>query len=605
MNSKKSLNGGVEKTFTEKEEKEVSPEHPKVIESFLSEFIKNCSDASDFLSSHIREAENLKERLYKGRLHLAVVGQFKRGKSTFINALLQAEILPTSVVPATAIPTFIEFGSEPKCTIFFKNESKKTYNTTRPEELRDFLSRYVTEKHNPHNREGVERVVVSYPSPLLQTGLVIIDTPGIGSTHTHNTEATLRFLPQCDVTFIILSPDPPITEIELSFFKKLISKVSRVFVVINKKDLLSSKELEELTHFISEVLISKANFPRDISIISVSSKEALTNRGENSFLTSGYKELWEKLSTFIKLEKDRSLEKAIKIKLSNLLSDAIFSLNLAITSLTSPICEVEQLLEKLKKIQETIKREEAQIIDLLVGDQKRLCSLLEEQAKQLRKESEEFLYKIIENSEDKRIFESMERVRNIVSENVNIFFDKKLEEMSILFDKKVREILSSYNEKVNNIVEDIREKAAEMFGIKYARRDRSLSMEIEHTPYWTTDKWSSSLSPFPEGFFDGLLPKTLKIKVIKKRTSRYIEEIVMSNVENLRYATLLNLNATFRKFQYELKNAIKDVVEITSGIIESAIKKRSVLAEENKNIIDNIKTITFKLEKQKEELSVE
>ncbi len=55
---------------------------------------------------------SLRARLEEGRFHLAVLGQFKRGKSTFLNAFLGEALLPTSVVPLTAIPTFVEYGPE-------------------------------------------------------------------------------------------------------------------------------------------------------------------------------------------------------------------------------------------------------------------------------------------------------------------------------------------------------------------------------------------------------------------------------------------------------------------------------------------------------------
>jgi ribosome biogenesis GTPase A len=55
---------------------------------------------------HIQRLEELEKRLSQGRFHLAVLGQVKRGKSTFINALLGEEVLPSSVIPLTAIPNF-------------------------------------------------------------------------------------------------------------------------------------------------------------------------------------------------------------------------------------------------------------------------------------------------------------------------------------------------------------------------------------------------------------------------------------------------------------------------------------------------------------------
>ena len=64
---------------------------------------------------------DLRERLAGGRLRIAVLGQFNRGKSSFINALLRVPILPVSVLPITSVPTTIAFGEKNTCTITFSN----------------------------------------------------------------------------------------------------------------------------------------------------------------------------------------------------------------------------------------------------------------------------------------------------------------------------------------------------------------------------------------------------------------------------------------------------------------------------------------------------
>ena len=61
-------------------------------------------------AAHARRLDELEKRLSQGRFHLAVLGQVKRGKSTLLNALLGEDVLPSSVVPLTAIPTFIQYG---------------------------------------------------------------------------------------------------------------------------------------------------------------------------------------------------------------------------------------------------------------------------------------------------------------------------------------------------------------------------------------------------------------------------------------------------------------------------------------------------------------
>ncbi|MDN5344604.1 MAG: hypothetical protein PWQ18_715 [Clostridia bacterium] len=88
----------------------------------------------------------------------------------------------------------------------------------------------------------LSQVEVFYPSPLLSKGVVLIDTPGIGSTFRHNTEATLNFLPQCDAALFLVSADPPITEVEVEFLKAVRSRVTHLFFILNKVDYLNLEQ---------------------------------------------------------------------------------------------------------------------------------------------------------------------------------------------------------------------------------------------------------------------------------------------------------------------------------------------------------------------------
>jgi hypothetical protein len=154
-------------------------------------------------------------RLDAGRFHLAVLGQFKRGKSTLLNALLEEAILPRSVVPLTAIPTFVQAGSTLAARVVFQGErTPETCRGDGAEEFRRFVTAFATEEGNPKNELGVSCVEVTHPAAILREGVVLVDTPGIGSTFRHNPEATLNFLPQCDAALFLVSADPPITQVE-------------------------------------------------------------------------------------------------------------------------------------------------------------------------------------------------------------------------------------------------------------------------------------------------------------------------------------------------------------------------------------------------------
>ena len=108
--------------------------------------------------------EELREKIETNAFNLVVVGQFKRGKTSLINALLGADILPVAVVPLTSIVTIMTYGEALRIKVFF--------NDGRVMEIKpESLSEYVTEKGNPKNLKDVSEVVITYPSPYLKDGV--------------------------------------------------------------------------------------------------------------------------------------------------------------------------------------------------------------------------------------------------------------------------------------------------------------------------------------------------------------------------------------------------------------------------------------------------
>lgn len=270
---------------------------------------------SDFQADAERLGK-LAERLQEGRFHLAVLGQFKRGKSTLLNALLGEEVLPAAVVPLTARPTFIRHGEQRRARVAFEDDrSPEEVKVDDAEGLRRALTPHVSEEENPDNREGVAEVEVFHPADLLARGVVLIDTPGIGSTHQHNTTTTRDFLPQCDAALFMVSADPPITEVGLEFLQEVEQHVPRVFFVLNKMDLLRGKERAEATDFLRRVL--KEDGRTDPRVFEVSARDALTARQSSdqaAWEASGMAEVQRHLVDFLARDKMEVLQEAIARK---------------------------------------------------------------------------------------------------------------------------------------------------------------------------------------------------------------------------------------------------------------------------------------------------
>ncbi len=93
--------------------------------------------------------------------NLVILGEFKRGKSTLVNALLGANVLPTGVIPLTSITTVILYGENPQISVLFQDGRREEMELSQ-------LEKYVTERGNPKNKFAVELVEVHFPSPLLK-----------------------------------------------------------------------------------------------------------------------------------------------------------------------------------------------------------------------------------------------------------------------------------------------------------------------------------------------------------------------------------------------------------------------------------------------------
>ncbi len=163
----------------------------------------------DFLRKHPgdREAEQCRQlmvKLAEDHFVLAVVGQFKRGKSSLMNAVIGRDILPTGVLPLTSAITVLKYGPGEKLTILRKG-------TSHPEKVPiSKIAEYVTEKGNPGNAKEVASASLELPVQFLRRGLEFVDTPGIGSAIEANTATTYDFLPQTQLlqyrkTYIVIS----------------------------------------------------------------------------------------------------------------------------------------------------------------------------------------------------------------------------------------------------------------------------------------------------------------------------------------------------------------------------------------------------------------
>jgi GTP-binding protein EngB required for normal cell division len=215
----------------------------------------------------LAEAQALAERVREGRFHVAVVGQFKRGKSTLINALVGDPILPSGVVPVTSIVTVVSYRPRRGARVQMDDGAWRDVNPAA-------LATFVSEEGNPNNSKGIVGVEVFVPCPLLASGMCLVDTPGLGSVFTGGSAATRAFVPHVDAALVVLGADPPISEDESALVREVPRQVTDLVVVLNKADRVSSVERQQAKAF-SERVIAGNTSVRVGRILEVSATERL------------------------------------------------------------------------------------------------------------------------------------------------------------------------------------------------------------------------------------------------------------------------------------------------------------------------------------------
>jgi GTP-binding protein EngB required for normal cell division len=237
-----------------------------------SDGLERLSDLAEaFGAEHlVADARSLAERIAEGRFYVACVGQFKRGKSTLLNALVHEAVLPTGVTPVTTVPTVVRYGL-PRARVRCADLSWTSIELPQ-------IEQYVTEQHNPENAKGITGVEVFVPAPLLTSGMCFVDTPGLGSVFPGNTAATQDFIPHIDAALVVIGADPPISGEELAIVATVARHVRDLLFVLNKADRVTERERSAAAGFARKLLESRLRHPVE-NIYEISALERWENRG--------------------------------------------------------------------------------------------------------------------------------------------------------------------------------------------------------------------------------------------------------------------------------------------------------------------------------------
>lgn len=186
---------------------------------------------------------SLAARLEDNNLEVAFFGRVSSGKSSLLNALLGTDVLPVGVNPITAVPTRLRFGPTLRAEVGFASGLSEEVSI-------DDLRTLVSEAGNPGNQRNVVRAVVEIPSPRLNQGIVLVDTPGLGSLARRGAAETMAYLPACDLAILLIDAGTTLNDEDIGTLRLLYEGGIPALVLLSKADLLAAADLGRVAGYI-------------------------------------------------------------------------------------------------------------------------------------------------------------------------------------------------------------------------------------------------------------------------------------------------------------------------------------------------------------------
>ena len=351
-----------------------------------SEFDGEKASGKLELEREIEDIVTASKNLRQGVFRLLVLGDMKRGKSTFLNALIGENLLPSDVNPCTALLTILKYGPEKKVTIYFRDG--------KPPERIDFKSfkqRYTIEPEAANKLEQkqeqafpeVSHAVIEYPLALLGKGVEIVDSPGLNDTEARN-ELSLGYIHNCHAILFVLRASQPCTLAERRYLENYIKdRGLSVFFLVNawdqvKKGLIDPDNTEELAEAEAKLRkVFRANLAEycqvdgvdvyDKRVFEISAISALRRRikDPNADLAgTGFGEFVQALNIFLtqeqaisELQQARTLARQTQKRVREAVARRILLLEQNLEELKQRIASVEPQFTQLNNIQHEFRDE--------------------------------------------------------------------------------------------------------------------------------------------------------------------------------------------------------------------------------------------------------
>jgi hypothetical protein len=504
-----------------------------------------------------------------------------------VNALIGRPVLPAGVTPITSVVTLVRHGARESVRIRF------VYGRFQEIDPGNLVA-YVSEQYNPENAMGVVAAEVFEPSPLLSSGMCLVDTPGIGSVFEGNTDATKAFVPHIDAALVVLGSDPPISGEELALVADVAGQVKDLIFVLNKADRMSDAETEEAARFTEGVLAKKLARPVP-RLFRVSASEALGAKEPGrdwSALRAGL----ERLAHESGAELVREAERRESARLSRRILSEVDEQR---SALLRPVDESERRLAELGSSLAEAERAMTDLGYLLQAEVDRF-------ARRLQDERDRFLAEALPAAVEELRAQARDasesagrRIRAVLREASRVIARRRLDEW---LGAEQRAAEASYRllaERFLALANDFLARFIRSGELGEAALPPPFGSEAglrERSHLYFTELMAVTAPPPMAWLFDRLLPIARVRRSAEANAHAVLERLLSSNASRVQNDLIDRVRESRRKLEAEIRGRLSGALRSATAAFERARSKQAAGAESVRNEVGRLDALRARAE---------
>lgn len=436
-------------------------DHHKKIKNNIIERLQLLAQVADDVGMHTL-AQGIRTtripKLQNERFHLVILGEFNHGKSTFVNALLGSEVLPTGITPTTAAINHVVHSESAYASATMHDGTKESLSL-------GSLGDWVTAAGS--RSRDVAFVEVGYPAELLRENITLVDTPGVNDLNESRADITYGYVPRADAVIFLLDAGQALKESEREFLSSHVLEGTRdrLIFVLGKVDLLSEAERDAVQEYVRGGLTKLVDEPK---VFPLSARKWLAGEREDS----GMNELLHFLGSF--LDTDRA-----QILLDNAIADAsrtgaYLQQNLGV-KLNAVDLDLAELEQRIKHVREQLDASKRTLDELHI----RIKAEAEAIKATVRLDLEQFTKKFIQALPAQ--IDAVEA--SDVKAFLPSFIEDKFREFAQEEGHKLAELLERLAEEVITITNENVEAASSTLANRIGPADTQVNIEVDSFKY--------------------------------------------------------------------------------------------------------------------------